>query len=105
MFDDFTFDGLIHFAAESHVDRSIDGPSNFINTNILGTLNLLEQSRSFLDKNAGSNFRFILISTDEVFGSLDETGRFQENTPYDTRSPYSASKASTAHLVRPWQRT
>ena len=105
LFDDFTFDGLIHFAAESHVDRSIDGPSNFINTNILGTLNLLEQSRSFLDKNAGSNFRFIHISTDEVFGSLDETGRFQENTPYDPSSPYSASKASSDHLVRAWHRT
>ena len=105
LFTDFTFDGLIHFAAESHVDRSIDGPSNFINTNILGTLNLLEESRSFLDKNADSNFRFIHISTDEVFGSLDETGRFQENTPYDPSSPYSASKASSDHLVRAWHRT
>ncbi len=105
LFEDFNFNGLINFAAESHVDRSIDGPSDFINTNVIGTLNLLEQSRFFLDKNEDSNFRFVHISTDEVFGSLDKTGKFQETTPYDPSSPYSASKASSDHLVRAWHRT
>jgi dTDP-glucose 4,6-dehydratase len=96
----------MHLAAESHVDRSIDGPGDFIETNITGTYNMLEAARSFWvagGKPAG--FRFHHISTDEVFGSLGESGLFTEDTPYDPRSPYSASKASSDHLVRAWHET
>ncbi len=102
-------DVLVHFAAESHVDRSIDNPSDFVNTNILGTLNLLHESNQWLRRHNSSgrkeNFRFIHISTDEVYGSLGEKGKFSENTPYDPSSPYSASKAGSDHLVRSWFKT
>ena len=101
-------DLVMHLAAESHVDRSINSPREFIESNILGTYNLLEASRSYLNKlngNKKSNFRFHHISTDEVFGSLSDIGTFSEKTPYDPRSPYSASKASSDHLVRAWHHT
>jgi dTDP-glucose 4,6-dehydratase len=107
-FCDFKPDGLIHFAAESHVDRSINEPAPFISTNILGTYTLLESVRIYLDT-AGSNikntFRFHHISTDEVFGSLGDSGVFSENSPYRPNSPYSASKAASDHLVRAWEKT
>jgi dTDP-glucose 4,6-dehydratase len=101
-------DAVMHLAAESHVDRSIDGPGDFIETNITGTYNMLEAARAYWvaqDKPAG--FRFHHISTDEVFGSLpkDPSVKFTEDTPYDPRSPYSASKASSDHLVRAWAET
>ncbi len=97
---------VMHLAAESHVDRSIDGPGDFIETNITGTYNMLEAARSYWTQ-AGKpdSFRFHHISTDEVFGSLGPTGMFTEETPYDPRSPYSASKASSDHLVRAWAET
>jgi dTDP-glucose 4,6-dehydratase len=99
-------DTVMHLAAESHVDRSIDGPADFIETNVNGTLNMLETSRSYWQsKGMPVNFRFHHISTDEVFGSLGLTGLFTEDTPYDPRSPYSASKASSDHLVRAWHET
>lgn len=99
-------DAIMHLAAESHVDRSIDGPGTFIDTNVMGTFHLLEAARSYWDS-AGrpADFRFHHISTDEVFGSLGATGLFTEDTPYDPRSPYSASKASSDHLVRAWGKT
>jgi len=99
-------DAVMHLAAESHVDRSIDGPGAFIETNVTGTYNLLEAARAFWTQ-AGrpEGFRFHHISTDEVFGSLGETGQFTEDTPYDPRSPYSASKAASDHLVRAWHET
>ncbi len=101
-------DAVMHLAAESHVDRSIDAPGDFIETNIMGTYHLLEASRAYWLK-AGQplNFRFHHISTDEVFGSLpeDKSVRFTEETPYDPRSPYSASKAASDHLVRAWHET
>lgn len=97
---------LVNFAAESHVDRSIDGPSDFIDTNVLGTFTLLQESlRYFNDLEDQSRFRFHHVSTDEVFGSLGDEGFFTEETPYDPSSPYSASKASSDHLVRAWHRT
>ena len=99
-------DTVMHLAAESHVDRSIDGPANFIETNVNGTLNMLEAARSYWQyKGRPAHFRFHHISTDEVFGSLGPTGLFTEDTPYDPRSPYSASKASSDHLVRAWHET
>ncbi len=101
-------DLVIHFAAESHVDRSIDNPSNFIDSNILGTFNLLEAVRAHyeeLSQKRKKKFRFHHVSTDEVFGSLGEEGSFDEETPYDPRSPYSASKAASDHLVRAWYHT
>jgi len=99
-------DAVMHLAAESHVDRSIDGPAEFITTNITGTYNLLEAARAYwTDQDKPDGFRFHHISTDEVFGSLGETGMFTEDTPYDPRSPYSASKASSDHLVRAWHET
>ncbi len=99
-------DVVMHLAAESHVDRSIDGPGDFIETNITGTFNMLEAARSYwLSEGRPSSFRFHHISTDEVFGSLGETGKFTETTPYDPRSPYSASKAASDHLVRAWHET
>lgn len=99
-------DAVIHLAAESHVDRSIDGPTDFIETNVTGTFNLLEAARSFWSR-AGKpeSFRFHHVSTDEVFGSLGPDGLFTEATPYDPRSPYSASKAASDHLVRAWGET
>ncbi|MBH09906.1 MAG: dTDP-glucose 4,6-dehydratase [Candidatus Marinimicrobia bacterium] len=105
LFSKYQFDSLIHFAAESHVDRSIDGPADFIQTNIVGTLNLLNQCKEYLGKENKSNFRFIHVSTDEVYGSLNSKGKFIESTPYDPSSPYSASKAGSDHLVRAWYRT
>ena len=99
-------DVVMHLAAESHVDRSIDGPADFIETNINGTFNLLEAARSYWHaQGRPDTFRFHHISTDEVFGSLGPTGMFTETTPYDPRSPYSASKASSDHLVRAWHET
>jgi dTDP-glucose 4,6-dehydratase len=101
-------DAVMHLAAESHVDRSIDGPGDFIETNIMGTYHLLEAVRTFwLKAGRPLNFRFHHISTDEVFGSLpeDKSVRFTEKTPYDPRSPYSASKAASDHLVRAWHET
>ena len=99
---------IMHLAAESHVDRSIRNPKTFIESNIIGTFNLLEASRIYFEKlipSEKNNFRFHHISTDEVFGSLDTNGFFDENTSYDPRSPYSASKASSDHLVRAWHNT
>lgn len=101
-------DVVMHLAAESHVDRSIDGPADFIETNIVGTFNMLEAARSYWEANGHStDFRFHHISTDEVFGSLpsDKSEMFTEDTAYDPRSPYSASKASSDHLVRAWHET
>ena len=102
---DYKPNRLIHFAAESHVDRSIDSPMTFIQTNIVGTANLLDISYNYWSKNQNSDFRFIHISTDEVYGSLGKTGFFDEKTPYDPKSPYSSSKASSDHLVRAWHST
>ncbi|MBN2040874.1 MAG: dTDP-glucose 4,6-dehydratase [Spirochaetes bacterium] len=103
VFKKYDVDTVIHFAAESHVDRSIFGPKDFIDTNISGTFSLLEIARSFWENR--DNVLFHHISTDEVFGSLGDTGFFYENTPYDPRSPYSASKASSDHLVRAYNHT
>jgi dTDP-glucose 4,6-dehydratase len=104
IFNQFQFDGVIHLAAESHVDRSIISPKEFIMTNIVGTVNLLNAARVFW-KDDGEGKRFYHISTDEVYGSLGEVGKFIESTPYDPRSPYSASKASSDHLVRAYHHT
>ncbi|MEE3106953.1 MAG: dTDP-glucose 4,6-dehydratase [Pseudomonadota bacterium] len=101
-------DAIMHLAAESHVDRSIDGPAAFIETNIVGTYALLQAARGYFDtltEAARARFRFHHISTDEVFGSLGDAGLFTENTRYDPRSPYSASKAASDHLVRAWGET
>ena len=109
VFNSHNPDIVMHLAAESHVDRSIDGPAVFIKTNILGTYVLLEESRLFwsnLDSNKKKTFRFHHVSTDEVYGDLEgKDTLFTENTPYAPSSPYSASKASSDHLVRAWQRT
>lgn len=108
LFDEFKPDGVMHLAAESHVDRSIDGPGEFIQTNIIGTYTLLECARAYwstLDEGRRAKFRFHHISTDEVFGSLGDKGFFTEDTPYQPNSPYSASKASSDHLVRAWHET
>ena len=104
----YNVDAIFHLAAESHVDRSIDGPSAFIETNITGTFSMLTAAYKFyktLDEKCRSKFRFLHISTDEVYGSLGETGYFTEDTPYAPNSPYSASKASSDHLVRAWFHT
>ena len=99
-------DAVMHLAAESHVDRSIDGPGDFIQTNITGTFNMLEAARAYWVASGRSpTFRFHHISTDEVFGSLGATGKFTEDTPYAPNSPYSASKAASDHLVRAWGET
>jgi dTDP-glucose 4,6-dehydratase len=108
IFFDYQPDYIMHLAAESHVDRSIDSPEVFLITNILGTFNMLEVTRKYfysLDGQKAENFRFHHISTDEVFGSLGDTGYFNETTKYDPSSPYSASKASSDHLARSWERT
>ncbi|MFL2705025.1 MAG: dTDP-glucose 4,6-dehydratase [Gammaproteobacteria bacterium] len=108
IFKIFNPDSVMHLAAESHVDRSIQGPLEFINTNIIGTFNLLEASRELLQNNTNKidKFRFLHVSTDEVFGDLADTNNFfTEETKYDPSSPYSASKASSDHLVRSWYRT
>jgi len=104
IFAEEQIDTVVHFAAESHVDRSITGPAEFVQTNIMGTFNLLEAAREAWLANGKTGMskdacRFLHVSTDEVYGSLGETGAFQETTPYDPRSPYSASKASSDHLV------
>lgn len=107
-FADFQPDAVMHLAAESHVDRSIDGPAEFIQTNIVGTYNMLEAARGYwqaLSESARRAFRFHHISTDEVYGDLGPEGLFTETTSYEPSSPYSASKASSDHLVRAWQRT
>jgi len=105
----FQPEAIVHFAAESHVDRSIDGPMAFVETNVIGTATLLNASKSYLEvrgqQSEKNKFRFLHVSTDEVFGSLGEDGFFKETTPYDPSSPYSASKASSDHLVRAWHRT
>ena len=101
-------DAVVNFAAESHVDRSIDGPAAFVETNVVGTLALLECARDYwasLEGDAREAFRFLHVSTDEVYGSLGETGKFTETTPYAPNSPYSASKAASDHLVRAFHHT
>ncbi|NLX26862.1 MAG: dTDP-glucose 4,6-dehydratase [Lentisphaerae bacterium] len=108
LFADFQPDAVMHLAAESHVDRSIDGPAAFIETNVVGTYTMLECAREYwnsLPEEHKANFRFHHISTDEVYGSLGAEGLFEETTPYDPRSPYSASKASSDHLVKAWFHT
>ena len=108
IFKEYIPNVVVHFAAESHVDRSIDGPQQFIQTNIIGTSVLLQESLDYyihLNKSFREKFKFHHISTDEVFGSLGEGGYFSESTAYDPSSPYSASKASSDHLVRAWHRT
>jgi dTDP-glucose 4,6-dehydratase len=109
VFEEFKPDVIMHLAAESHVDRSIDGPAEFIETNIIGTYQLLEASRAYfneLSPNRQAEFRFHHISTDEVYGDLEGTGDlFTESSSYAPSSPYSASKASSDHLVRAWHRT
>ncbi len=99
---------VVNFAAESHVDRSIDGPADFIQTNVVGTFNLLETVRGYwvqLSEAQAAAFRFLHVSTDEVYGSLGAEGQFTEQTPYAPNSPYSASKAASDHLVRAWHHT
>ena len=104
-FASFEPNAIMHLAAESHVDRSIDGPAEFINTNVVGTYVLLEAALSHWRKRGERQFRFHHISTDEVFGALTDEGHFTEETRYDPRSPYSASKAASDHLVRAWGHT
>ena len=108
LINDFRPTCIVNFAAESHVDRSIDGPAAFIHTNIVGTYNLLDRALAYwrgLDDASRSAFRFLHVSTDEVYGTLGETGAFTEQTPYAPNSPYSASKAASDHLVRAWYHT
>ena len=107
-FNDFQPDWVMHLAAESHVDRSIDGPGAFVQTNVIGTFNMLQAARAHFEGLAGeakANFRFLHVSTDEVYGSLGAEGLFSETTPYDPHSPYSASKAASDHLARAWADT
>ena len=108
VFEQHQPDAVMHLAAESHVDRSIDGPAAFIQTNIVGTYNLLDVAKKYWETLAGDKkkgFRFHHVSTDEVYGDLEATGYFTEETSYEPSSPYSASKASSDHLVRAWYRT
>lgn len=106
IFTQYQPDAVLHLAAESHVDRSIDGPNVFIETNVTGTYNLLEAARSFwIAQGRPETFRFHHVSTDEVYGSLGATGLFTEETPYAPNSPYAASKAASDHLVRAWRET
>jgi dTDP-glucose 4,6-dehydratase len=105
---EYSPDALVNFAAESHVDRSIDGPAEFVRTNVVGTLNLLQCSLDWwklLPETKGAGFRFLHVSTDEVYGSLGAKGAFKETTPYAPNSPYAASKASSDHLVRAFHHT
>ena len=107
-FNQFNPEAVMHLAAESHVDRSITGAGDFIQTNIVGTFVLLEAARAYwnrLSAPAKTAFRFLHVSTDEVYGSLGEDGLFSETTPYDPSSPYSASKAAADHLAIAWHRT
>jgi dTDP-glucose 4,6-dehydratase len=108
IFSKYRPDAVVHLAAESHVDRSISRSTVFVQTNVVGTFALLEASRAYLDENkqlSKEAFRFIHVSTDEVYGSLGETGMFTETTPYDPSSPYSATKAASDHIARAWHRT
>ena len=108
IFSKYQISKIINFAAESHVDNSINDPSPFIQSNILGTFELLQASRRYFEKLSSeqkSEFRFLHISTDEVFGELEETGKFREDSNYQPNSPYSASKAASDHLVRAWHQT
>ena len=108
LFESYKIDYIVHFAAESHVDRSIDSPGEFIQTNVVGTFELLEAIRWYVAQNNSEqkkNFRFLHVSTDEVYGSLGETGLFTEETPYSPNSPYAASKAASDHLVRAYHKT
>ena len=108
IFSKYRPDAVVHLAAESHVDRSISGSNVFVQTNVVGTFTLLEASRAYLDENkhlSKDAFRFIHVSTDEVYGSLGESGLFTETTPYDPSSPYSATKAASDHIARAWHRT
>ncbi len=106
LFEEHEPSGVLHLAAESHVDRSIGGPAAFVQTNVVGTQVLLEAARTYWeDQGRPGGFRFLHVSTDEVYGELGETGAFTEETPYDPSSPYSASKAGADHLARAWQRT
>ncbi|MCX7360692.1 MAG: dTDP-glucose 4,6-dehydratase, partial [Alphaproteobacteria bacterium] len=108
LFREFRPDAVLHLAAESHVDRSIDGPGAFIHTNVIGTFNLLQAALGHWRALEGAKkdaFRFLHVSTDEVYGSLGATGAFTESTRYDPHSPYSASKAASDHLVRAWHHT
>lgn len=107
-FSEFRPDAVVHLAAESHVDRSVDGPRAFVKTNVEGTLTMLEAARNYWTSLTGdqkSSFRFLHVSTDEVFGSLGNEGQFLETTPYSPSSPYSASKAAADHLARAWFKT
>ena len=104
LFQRYQPDAVLHLAAESHVDRSIDGPATFIQTNIVGTFTLLEAAAEY-SRTRDDSFRFVHVSTDEVFGSLGAHGKFQPDSAYDPSSPYSASKAASDHLARAWQRT
>ena len=107
-FNSFLPDAVMHLAAESHVDRSITGAEDFVQTNVVGTLALLQKARAYRDRLKGARgdaFRFLHVSTDEVFGSLGADGHFSETTPYDPRSPYAASKAASDHLVKAWGHT
>lgn len=107
LFERYQPSAIMHLAAESHVDRSIDGPGEFLTTNVIGTYVLLEASREYMKSNSSEarSFRFHHVSTDEVYGSLGESGSFTEETRYNPSSPYSASKAASDHLVRAWERT
>lgn len=108
LFDNYKPDAIIHLAAETHVDRSIDSPTSFIQTNIIGTYDLLEIAREYWVNSCGTaktHFRFLHVSTDEVFGSLGPAGYFGEDSPYSPNSPYAASKAAADHLVRAWHAT
>lgn len=108
LFEEFRPTGVMHLAAESHVDRSIDGPADFIQTNLVGTFSVLQEALRYwrsLSREEAAGFRLLHVSTDEVFGSLGAEGFFTETTPYDPSSPYAASKAGADHLVRAWHRT
>ena len=105
LFAQYRPNAVLHLAAESHVDRSIDGPAEFIHTNVVGTFTMLQEALRYTRENVVADFRFVHVSTDEVFGSLGDNGQFAEDTPYDPSSPYSASKAASDHLARAWQRT
>ncbi|HEY0970506.1 MAG TPA: dTDP-glucose 4,6-dehydratase [Gemmatimonadales bacterium] len=108
LFEEYRPSSVMHLAAESHVDRSIDGPAEFVRTNVVGTFTLLDEARRYWDKLEGEErgaFRFLHVSTDEVFGTLGDEGHFREDTPYAPNSPYSASKAGSDHLVRAWHHT
>ena len=105
--EEYDPDAIVNFAAETHVDNSINGPQVFIETNVIGTYHLLQAARQFFEKTSKETFRFLHVSTDEVYGQLplDNDDKFSESTPYDPSSPYSASKASSDHLVRAWNHT